>query len=170
MSTRRRIVIAPVTALLMLGLPPPAGAEVTAHHPPQQEAAAGGYRPGMGDLMTGAVQPHHIKLGLAGQAGNWPLAAYELDEIRESLDDVKNLHPRWNDLPVAAWVDAHTAKPLAAVAGAIRARDGRGFTAAFRQLDAGCNACHRDSGRGFIVIRAPQGSPFSDQDLRPRQP
>ncbi len=85
--------IAPVAALLMLGLSLPAGAEATAH-PPQQGASAARYSPGVGDLMTGAVQPHHIKLGLAGQAGNWPLAAYELDEIRESLDDVKNPHPR----------------------------------------------------------------------------
>ena len=33
------------------------------------------YVPGLGDFMTAAVQPHHIKVGLAGHAANWPLAA-----------------------------------------------------------------------------------------------
>ena len=165
----RYLVLIAVTAGLTLGLSPRARAEASTRQP-QPDAATASYSPGVGDLMTGGVQPHHIKLGLAGQAGNWPLAAYELDEIKESLDDVKSLHPAWNDLPLATWIDAWMAKPLAAVEGAIASRDAQRFTAALRQLDDGCNACHRDSGRGFIVIRAPQGSSFSDQDFRPAQP
>ena len=34
--------------------------------------------------MTMTVQPRHTKLGLAGSAGNWPYAAYELHELEES--------------------------------------------------------------------------------------
>jgi hypothetical protein len=39
------------------------------------------YAPGLGDFMTAYVQPHHIKLWLAGNVGNWKLAAYEADEL-----------------------------------------------------------------------------------------
>jgi hypothetical protein len=37
--------------------------------------AAQPYRSSLADLMTAAIQPRHIKLGLAGQEKNWPLAA-----------------------------------------------------------------------------------------------
>jgi hypothetical protein len=45
------------------------------------------YAPGLGELMT-LQQMRHTKLWLAGQAGNWELAAYELDELGEGFDDV----------------------------------------------------------------------------------
>ena len=43
------------------------------------------YRPGLGDLMTMTVQPRHLKLGLAGQAKNWPYVVYEGHELEEAL-------------------------------------------------------------------------------------
>jgi hypothetical protein len=49
------------------------------------------YHPSLGDLMTMAVQPRHTKLGLAGQARNWPYAQYELSELRNAL--ARNSNP-----------------------------------------------------------------------------
>src|SRR5215471_18604761 len=43
------------------------------------------YTPGLGEIMT-FQQMRHVKLWLAGQAGNWPLASYELDELNEGFD------------------------------------------------------------------------------------
>jgi len=48
-----------------------------AQTPPGDDARSGGYRPGLGDLMTTTVQPRHTKLGLAGRAQNWSYAAYD---------------------------------------------------------------------------------------------
>ena len=48
-------------------------------------AGSGEYKPTFGDMMNAIVQPRHIKLGLAGQAGNWPLAAHELHELDEAF-------------------------------------------------------------------------------------
>src|SRR5262249_41193919 len=45
-------------------------------------AVAEAYTPGLGELMT-LQQMRHAKLWLAGQAGNWELASYELDELDE---------------------------------------------------------------------------------------
>ena len=46
------------------------------------------------DLMTAFVQPRHIKLGLAGNEQNWLYAAYELDQLRETLADVAEILPK----------------------------------------------------------------------------
>ena len=48
----------------------------------------------LGDLMTAFVQPRHIKLGLAGNEQNWLYAAYELDQLRETLADVAEILPK----------------------------------------------------------------------------
>jgi hypothetical protein len=46
--------------------------------------AAPPYVPGLGELMS-ANQMRHAKLWFAGEAGNWPLAAYDLDELKEGF-------------------------------------------------------------------------------------
>ena len=42
----------------------------------------------------------HTKLWLAGQAGNWKLAEYEVEELGEGFDDVVKLHPTHKDSPM----------------------------------------------------------------------
>jgi len=49
----------------------------------------------VGDLMTAFVQPRHVKLGLAGSEKNWPYAAYELDQLRETLADIAEILPKY---------------------------------------------------------------------------
>jgi hypothetical protein len=39
-----------------------------------QSEAPPTYRQSFGDLMTMTIQPRHVKLGLAGQQGNWTYA------------------------------------------------------------------------------------------------
>jgi hypothetical protein len=55
-------------------------------------------------------------------------------------------------------------EPLAA----IRAKDANQFTAAYGQLTASCNACHKSYDRTAIVIQPPTtAATFPDQDFRP---
>jgi hypothetical protein len=58
------------------------------------------YEPGLGEFMT-ATQLRHAKLWFAGQQNNWDLAAYEIDEIKEGLEDVARLFPTFEGIPVA---------------------------------------------------------------------
>jgi hypothetical protein len=51
-------------------------------------------------LMTAFVQPRHIKLGLAGNEQNWPYAAYELEQLRETFGDVAEIMPKYRDLSI----------------------------------------------------------------------
>src|SRR4051812_29415329 len=50
------------------------------------------YIPGLGEIMT-LQQMRHLKLWFASQAGNWSLADYELDELKEGFEDVVKYSP-----------------------------------------------------------------------------
>lgn len=134
-----------------------------------QSKSTAPYHPGLGDLMTAFVQPRHIKLGLAGKAGNWPYAAYELGELKETFDDVGKLVPKHGKLEIPPAVAATVAQPMAALEKAIAAKDEATFTKEFAALTDACNACHQSADHPMIVIQMPTASPFPDQDFRPGQ-
>src|SRR6201996_6023750 len=46
------------------------------------------YKPGLGEFMLG-IQEHHAKLWFAGINKNWELADFEVHEIGETIDDMK---------------------------------------------------------------------------------
>lgn len=148
-SPRSIAAIAVLAALEMAG---PANA--------QQHTAA------LGDLMTAFVQPRHIKLGLAGGEQNWAYAAYELDQLRATFADVAEIMPKYRDLSIPDMMNSTVKEPLAALNRAIQARDGNQFSAAYEQLTASCNVCHRSYYRAAIVIQPPTASSFPDQDFR----
>jgi hypothetical protein len=131
--------------------------------------SAAPYHPGLGELMTAYVQPHHIKLGLAGAAGNWAYAAYELGELRETFDDVGKLVPKHGKLMIAPAIASTVKPPLAALGNAIRAKDAAAFKTAYGQLTDACNACHKSAEHPMIVIQVPDaaGNAFPDQDFQP---
>jgi hypothetical protein len=81
----------------------------------------------LGELMT-LQQMRHTKLWLAGQAGNWQLAAYELDELGEGFDDVVKFHPSHKDSPVAPKdaIPRMITQPLADLRDAVTRKDGAG--------------------------------------------
>lgn len=123
----------------------------------------------MGDMMNTLIQPRHAKLGLAGRAQNWPLAAYVLVELRQAFAGIVKAQPRFAGLPVGELVDAALSQPLNAVDAAIKEQDPKKFAAAYDQLTAGCNACHTAVEHPFVVIKAPDASTFPNQDFSPRQ-
>ena len=82
----------------------------TAPAPPQKD-----YRPGLGDLMLLIVQPRHVKLGLAGREGNWPLAAFSLNELKAALTKAGLHQPRWrNGFPIPETTNALMSGPVTA--------------------------------------------------------
>jgi hypothetical protein len=143
----------------------------TAQQPPGtgETGTANSYHPGLGELMTAFVQPRHIKLGLAGGEHNWPYAAYELGELSESFDDIAGLVPKHDNMPIPEMIASTVKPPMAALARAIKSADPAAFAAAYGELSAACNACHRSAGHPVIVIRVPTTSPFPDQDFRPQR-
>jgi Cytochrome C' len=117
--------------------------------------------------MTALVQPRHIKLGLAGHEQNWPYAAYELQQLRDTFADLAELLPKYRDLSIPDMMTSTVKESLAALDRAIKAKDSSQFTAAYGQLTTACNTCHQSYDRSVIVIHAPTASSFPDQDFRP---
>ena len=116
--------------------------------------------------MTAFVQPRHVKLGLAGNERNWLYAAYELDQLRETLADLAEILPKYQDLSLPDMIESTVKAPLAALGAAIQAKDGNQFNVAYGHLTSACNTCHRSYGRAEIVIQPPTVPEFSDQDFR----
>jgi len=119
------------------------------------------YMPALGDIMS-TIQARHIKLWFAGRLKNWDLASYELEQIRQGLENAATLY---SGIP-AEYVGA-TVDPIEEIGAAVKAKDDARFTKAYGALNSACNACHQGIARGFIVIQVPGTSPFSDQSFAP---
>jgi hypothetical protein len=137
---------------------------------PSEPAASTGrlgsalYTPGLGEIMS-LQQMRHIKLWYAGQAGNWELALYEVDELGEGFDDVVAFHPTHKESPVAPKdaIPRIIREPLAEVRSAVESRDSEAFVTAYDALTAACNDCHRAMDFGFNVVGRPTSNPYSNQ-------
>jgi hypothetical protein len=137
----------------------------------RREPAPEPYTPGLGEIMS-LQQMRHAKLWLAGQAENWELAAYELDEIGEGFDDVVTFHPTHKDSPVALKdaIPRIVTQPLNDVRAAVEKKDSRAFAEAFESLTASCNSCHQATNFGFNRVQIPTSNPYSNQVFVPARP
>ena len=106
------------------------------------------------------IQLSHFKLWLAGNLRNWPLAEYELTQMKATLLDAKTLFP---DLPGAD--TSAISKSADEFVEAIRAKDAAKFAAAFQRFTAECNSCHEQRGLKFIKIKVPSTSPIMTSPL-----
>ncbi len=132
------------------------------------DAEGGNYVPAMGDIMP-ATQMRHIKLWFAGKAGNWDLAAYELGELKEGLDDVAKFHPVFDGAHLDVLLKKLTVQPLADLDTSIKNKNRAAFEKSFDQMTRACNGCHHAASRGFIVIRRPTALPYSNQEFSPKK-
>jgi hypothetical protein len=132
------------------------------------ESAKEAHGPGLVEIML-ATQSHHAKLWLAGNARNWDLADYQIDELKEGLEDAAKSIPDYKGVPVGRMIEDLMMPPIAEVESAIKARDGAKFATAFEKLTTACNACHQGANRGFIVIQRPAASSFPNQSFAPKR-
>jgi hypothetical protein len=126
------------------------------------------YSPGLGEIMA-ANQMRHLKLWFAGEARNWPLAAYEIDELEEGFADAVRFHPEHKDAPrpLTELVPEFTAAPLAALRRAISGESPQDFVTAYDALTQGCNGCHAATRFSFNVITRPASNPYANQRFEP---
>jgi hypothetical protein len=128
-------------------------------------AAQPDYHPSFGDLMTMAVQPRHIKLGMAGKARNWDYAAYEASELRNAFGRIGRTIPTYRKQALPDMFAQNILPSMDKLDAAIKAKDGKGFDAAYKEVTASCNNCHGALDHAFVVIREPTVSPYADQNL-----
>jgi hypothetical protein len=128
------------------------------------------YHPSLGELMTMAVQPRHTKLGLAAKARNWDYLAYETKELKGAFDRIVELKPTYRKNPMAPLVNGSVEPTLDALDAAVKAKDAAAFDAAYADLTKACNTCHQQLDHTFLVIKAPDGAAYPDQDFRGPKP
>ena len=124
-----------------------------------------------GELMT-LQQMRHTKLWLAGQAGNWELAVYELDELGEGFDDVVKFHPMHKDSPVAPKdaIPRMMTQPLADLRAVVTKKDSAAFAQTYDFLTTACNNCHQATNFGFNRVQRPDTNPYPNQVFSPPRP
>ena len=122
------------------------------------------YTPGLGEMMS-LQQMRHVKLWFAGQAENWELAAYELDELGEGFDDIVKFHPTHKDSPVAPKdaIPRMVTEPMNSLRSAVDKKDAAAFAQAYDGLTAACNRCHQATNFGFNAVQRPATNPFPNQ-------
>lgn len=119
------------------------------------------YKPGLGEFML-AVQTHHAKLWFAGINENWPLADFEIGEIRETLDNAIEYLPErteTKDIPIIY-------PSLDSLLVSVKTKSLSAFTKNYRALTQTCNACHKAVPFDFNVIKTPTSEPVSNQEFK----
>lgn len=111
----------------------------------------------------------HTKLWLAGQARNWKLAAYEIDELGEGFDDVVKLHPTHKESPVAPKdaIPRMIPGPLKDLQAAVDKQDAAAFAVAYDALTNACNRCHEATNFSFNRVQRPASNPYPNQVFEP---
>jgi hypothetical protein len=138
-------------------------------HDPGEKVGREPYSPGLGEIMA-LQQMRHSKLWFAGDARNWDLAGYELDELKEGFEGAARRFPTVNGVSAGQAIGGILADEIPQIAGAISAHDRTRFATAFDRLTASCNACHQSTAHAFIVIQRPAAMPYTNQVFRPGLP
>jgi hypothetical protein len=129
------------------------------------------YRVGMGEVMAFGVQPRHVKMAIAAQAGDWAYVAYAWKELGESFERIPRAIPNYRGQPTANYFAMFIKEPMAALGESIKVADMPKFRAAYAQLTQGCNGCHQQTDRAAVVIKVPESNgAYADQDFKPSKP
>ena len=126
-----------------------------------EKKVAATYKPGFGEFMS-SVQIHHAKLWFAGKNKNWELAEFEMHEIAETLDAIKEYQTEREESKKVDML-----KPsLDAVKDAIDKKDSSLFNSSYLLLTNTCNNCHKAVNFGFNVVKIPETAPYSNQAFK----
>ena len=120
------------------------------------------YKPGLGEFMSG-IQMHHAKLWFAGENQNWELADFEVNEIRESLEDIQKYCSDRPEVKAIRMINF----AIDSIANAIKQNNLQSFKGSFILLTNTCNNCHRETNHVFNVVTIPTAMPVANQDFKP---
>jgi hypothetical protein len=119
------------------------------------------FTPGLHAMMV-ELGMRHASLWFAGDAENWALADYMAHELEEVAEHIREVHPEYDDVPVAGLMAQLTLPHVGEIRAAIEAQDPGAFGRAYDRLTASCNACHAASDRSAIVIQRPTAPPLTN--------
>lgn len=109
------------------------------------------------------IQLHAGKLWFSVKAGNWELAQYELDELKETMEAAKSLNAEKNGVKISNVLDSVLQTQVAALDQSIKQRSQSEFQKSYDETLGACNGCHTEAGYKFIHIVRPSAPPVSNQ-------
>jgi hypothetical protein len=119
------------------------------------------YKPGFGEFMS-SIQIHHAKLWFAGMNQNWELADFEMHEIAETIDAIREYQPEREESKKVDMLEPS----LDAVNDALQKKDSALFNSSYILLTNSCNNCHKAVNFGFNIVKIPDKPPFSNQAFK----
>jgi hypothetical protein len=129
-----------------------------------QTILAESYRPDFGDFMLD-IQVHHSKLWVAGNNQNWPLAGYEVQKIKMTINNLVKYQSQRKEIPILGMLD----RAVDSVQIAVNKKDPAKFKTTFDYVTNTCNICHRSYHYDFNVIKTPDSTPFTNQVFKPSE-
>jgi hypothetical protein len=128
------------------------------------------YLPSISDFMIATIQPRHVRLWVAARSEDWSFAAYELGNLKGAFDRLGRAHPVEHEIPLQEMISSVTSQPFEDIHKAIESKDRVAFSKAYGDLTSACNACHKATNHGVVVLRTPTDSSISDQDFERTAP
>ncbi|HSZ86034.1 MAG TPA: hypothetical protein VK787_08375 [Puia sp.] len=110
-------------------------------------------KPGLGEFML-QIKYHHDELGKAITTKDYERAAYEIDEMKETTDKIKQLNITNDKLqkPFAFFYEKYLESPLNILSDAASKKDDATLKTNFTGLTSNCNGCHRENNMAFMKI------------------
>ncbi|MEK7298555.1 MAG: hypothetical protein AAB066_01550 [Candidatus Margulisiibacteriota bacterium] len=116
------------------------------------------------DPYMQTLQYHMGKLWFAVRAGNWELAAFQYEELAETVETVKELHQTEHNVNVTQMIEELMDPRLDNMKTAIAERRLDAFVTRYRQTLISCNNCHDATGHPYIQITIPNLPPVPNQN------
>jgi cytochrome c553 len=110
--------------------------------------------PGQSHAMID-VGYHMVNLWFAVQKGNWPFAAFELDETRNRIRWTIRINPvrkdaEGKDVDLKGIFDGIDQSSMPILKRAVEKKDSAAFVVAYKQMLESCYACHKASGKPYL--------------------
>ena len=105
------------------------------------------------------LQLYTEKMGLAGQAKNWPLASYYAGLVSQELDAIQRMDAVYQKRTINTFLEGTTLQQIDELSKSTSGPSDT-FDASYKRFVNSCNACHQSTGAGFIKVKVPKGDPF----------
>lgn len=118
-------------------------------------------QPGLARIMPD-IGIRTWKMYYAAKASNWPLASFQLKEIKELMEFGMFTRPKYEG-DLEEFID----QKMGPMERALKAQDFAAFDAAFQEAVSQANAYHEKHDKGFLRWKLPDQPPL-DLDVTPR--
>jgi len=117
----------------------------------------------LGEMM-GQMQYYFIKLGLALQHRNYPLANFYVGEWNEAYEGIASKNITDNGMNISSLITQILGPRIKEMENVVAKNDTAQFDVTYRAAIASCNDCHTETQHDFIVIEEPHGD-FNGQNF-----